>query len=150
MSVTPNFKELVRIATTQFRLLNRNKSLSAADRKQLKTFFLDRMIGPRVRDVLRQNSTGEVLPFRAPKDHMAGQRLLTAKEVEAWLGIDVKTLYAFAKRKMVPHVRLQGNVRFPARELQKWVDRHSHIPREMVGQPARHTRTKRRTAARAR
>jgi hypothetical protein len=48
VSVTPTLKELVRVATTQFRLLNRNKFLSAADRKQLKAFFLDRMMGPRV------------------------------------------------------------------------------------------------------
>ena len=146
MSATPVLKLLVRTAADQFQLLNRNKSLSVADKRQLKTFFLDRMIGPRVRDVLAANRTGQT-PVRAPKDRMAGQSLLTAKEVEAWLKIDVKTLYKYAAENAIPHIRLKANVRFPARELQQWIDRHFHLPPTMKDrQCARHSRTQRRPA----
>lgn len=148
VSVTRKFNALVRVAETQFRSLNRNKSLSTFDKKQLKTFFLDRMIGPRVRDVLQENRIGRSSKARLPQDRMAGQSLLTAKEVEAWLKIDVKTLYAFAQRKIIPHVRLKGNVRFPAREIKQWVDRHSHLPAAMA--VASRTRAKRPSPGRTR
>lgn len=128
MSISPKFKELVRVASTQFKLLNRNKSLSRADKKQLKTFFLDRMIGPQVRHVLAQNTNGHAVPASQPPERMAGQRLLTAREAEAWLQIDAKTLYKYANEGLIPHVRLKTNVRFPARELQRWVRRHFHLP----------------------
>ncbi|MGA7909429.1 MAG: hypothetical protein WCA16_18625, partial [Candidatus Sulfotelmatobacter sp.] len=62
-----------------------------------------------------------------------------------------KTLYGFAKQKTIPHVRLKGNVRFPALELQKWVSRHSHLPREMRDRRhAAKSRAKCRRPARAR
>jgi excisionase family DNA binding protein len=150
VSVTPKFKELVRVATTQFRSLNQDKFLSAADKKQLKTFFLDRMIGPRVRDILTENRNGHGFPAPQSKERMAGQQLLTAREVEARLKIDVKTLYAFAKQRIIPHVRLRGNVRFPARELENWIRSHSHIPRALRYRRAtRHNGAERRAPARA-
>jgi excisionase family DNA binding protein len=85
----------------------------------------------------------------ASKNPKAGGRLLTAKEVEDWLQIKRKTVYAYAQKNLIPHVRLEGNIRFPARELQHWVARNSHLPRKMrtrrIGQP----RAKRKPLVRA-
>lgn len=128
MSLTPKLKELVRVATTQFRLLNRTKALSAADKKQLKAFFLDQIIAPRVESVLAANREGGSFPGLAPKKQTPSQRLLTVPEVEAWLRINRKTLYAYVKKKLIPHTRMHGNIRFPAKELQQWVNSHSHVP----------------------
>jgi excisionase family DNA binding protein len=131
VSFTPKLKQLVRTATTQFKLLNRNRSLSSADRKQLKTFYLARILNPQVHQILRQDSPSRAFPGRVTNDRMAGQSLLTAQEVEAWLKIDVKTLYKYAADNVIPHIRLKGNVRFPARELREWLRRHSHLPATM-------------------
>jgi hypothetical protein len=74
VSVTPKLEELVRIAATQFRTLNRTKSLSAADKKQLQMFFLSRMIGPRVRDVLRDHTNGRTNALLSSTNgHRSGQ-----------------------------------------------------------------------------
>ena len=38
--------------------------------------------------------------------------MLTAKELEAILKIDVKTIYSYVQRGLIPYVRIQSNVRF--------------------------------------
>ena len=38
--------------------------------------------------------------------------LMTAKEVEELLRIDVKTVYSYVKRGLLPDVKIQSNVRF--------------------------------------
>ena len=37
---------------------------------------------------------------------------MTAKEVEELLRIDVKTVYSYVKRGLLPYVKIQSNVRF--------------------------------------
>jgi excisionase family DNA binding protein len=151
VSASRKLKQLVRTAATQFKSINAKKYLSAADKLKLKTFFLDRVIGPKVGEVLHQNGNGSGHPAPAPQDQIAGRPLLTARQVETWLRIDVKTLYKFAQEKTIPHVRLQGNVRFPLRELQEWVSQHSHVPPEMRRrQPARYPLPRRSAPARVR
>jgi predicted DNA-binding transcriptional regulator AlpA len=47
--------------------------------------------------------------------------ILTAKEVEELLRIDVKTIYSYAQRGLLPYVRIQSNLRFVKSEILKWM-----------------------------
>jgi predicted DNA-binding transcriptional regulator AlpA len=53
------------------------------------------------------------------------KELLTAKEVEALLRIDVKTIYNYVQRGLIPHVRIQSNLRFVKSDVLAWVAEHS-------------------------
>jgi excisionase family DNA binding protein len=53
-----------------------------------------------------------------------GKELLTAKEVEELLRIDVKTIYNYVQRGLIPYVRIQSNLRFVKSEVLAWVAEH--------------------------
>jgi predicted DNA-binding transcriptional regulator AlpA len=55
--------------------------------------------------------------------------MLTAKELEAMLKIDVKTIYSYVQRGLIPYVRIQSNLRFSKPEIQAWIEGHSYRPR---------------------
>ncbi len=55
--------------------------------------------------------------------------MLTAKELESLLKIDVKTIYGYVQRGLIPYVRIQSNVRFRRGEILDWIERHSYCPR---------------------
>lgn len=59
--------------------------------------------------------------------------LLTARELEAMLKIDVKTIYAYVQRGLIPYVKIQSNVRFPKHEIILWIEERSHKPRASGG-----------------
>lgn len=48
------------------------------------------------------------------------RRVLTAAEVEGYLGIDVKTLYRMAKQGRIPSFKLGGKVCFDCYQLADW------------------------------
>ncbi len=52
--------------------------------------------------------------------------LLTAKDLERLLQIDVKTIYGYVQRGLIPYVRIQSNVRFCHGEILDWIERHSY------------------------
>jgi predicted DNA-binding transcriptional regulator AlpA len=52
------------------------------------------------------------------------KELLTAKEVEELLRIDVKTIYGYVQRGLIPYVRIQSNLRFVRSEVLAWVAEH--------------------------
>lgn len=54
--------------------------------------------------------------------------LLTAKEVEVLLRIDVKTVYSYVQRGLIPYVRIQSNVRFVRSEILKWMEERQYKP----------------------
>jgi excisionase family DNA binding protein len=54
--------------------------------------------------------------------------LLTAKEVEELLRIDVKTVYSYVQRGLLPYVRIQSNVRFLRSEILKWMEERKYKP----------------------
>ncbi len=54
--------------------------------------------------------------------------LLTAKDLEAVLKIDAKTIYSYVRRGLIPYVRIQRNVRFSKREILDWIEKHSYRP----------------------
>jgi len=67
-------------------------------------------------------SFGHTNPVELPE-------LLTARELEAFLRIDVKTIYGYVQRGLIPYVRIQTNLRFPKREVLAWLARQSFLPR---------------------
>ena len=59
--------------------------------------------------------------------------LLTARELEAILKIDIKTIYTYVQRGLIPYVKIQSNVRFPKHEILTWIREQSHSPRVSGG-----------------
>jgi excisionase family DNA binding protein len=51
--------------------------------------------------------------------------LMTAKEVEELLRIDVKTVYSYVKRGLLPYVKIQSNVRFLRSSILQWMEEKS-------------------------
>ena len=43
--------------------------------------------------------------------------LMTAKDLAALLKIDVKTIYSYVQRGLIPYVRIHSNVRFDKRQI---------------------------------
>lgn len=65
------------------------------------------------------------------------EELLTAKELNRFLKISVKTIYGYVQRGLIPYVRIQSNVRFPKRRILKWIEGQSYEPRPPHGSPKR-------------
>ena len=55
--------------------------------------------------------------------------LLSARELETTLKIDVKTIYSYIQRGLIPYVKIQSNVRFLRQEILNWIEEQSHRPR---------------------
>ena len=53
---------------------------------------------------------------------------LTAKELEAMLKINVKTIYSYVRRGLIPYVKIQSNVRFPRQAILRWIGEQSYRP----------------------
>jgi predicted DNA-binding transcriptional regulator AlpA len=54
--------------------------------------------------------------------------LMTAKEVEELLRIDVKTVYSYVKRGLLPYVKIQSNVRFLRSAILHWMEERQYKP----------------------
>ena len=119
-------RDILRSAQTEFRNLNRNGTLTGADRKLLKRFLLDRILTPRAQKALAGLSCPTERPTNV--EQVAGQLLLTARQLEAWLKIDIKTIYAYAKKNLIPNVKIGTSVRFPEKEIREWLRRQSYVP----------------------
>jgi predicted DNA-binding transcriptional regulator AlpA len=50
--------------------------------------------------------------------------LLTAKDLETMLKIDVKTIYAYVGKGLIPYVKIQSNVRFVKDDILDWIEAH--------------------------
>ena len=53
---------------------------------------------------------------------------MTAREVEEMLRIDVKTVYSYVQRGLLPYVKIQSNVRFLRSEILKWMEERQYKP----------------------
>jgi excisionase family DNA binding protein len=60
--------------------------------------------------------------------HASDVEMWTARELEALLKVDVKTIYGYVQRGLIPYVRLQSNVRFPKGLIQEWLKQNSFTP----------------------
>ncbi len=56
---------------------------------------------------------------------------LTARELEALLKIDRKTIYGYVQQGLIPYVRIQSNIRFRRAEIDDWIEKKSYRPRLM-------------------
>jgi predicted DNA-binding transcriptional regulator AlpA len=55
--------------------------------------------------------------------------MLTARDLEALLKIDVKTIYSYVQQGLIPYVRIQSNVRFDKREILEWIAARRYTPK---------------------
>jgi excisionase family DNA binding protein len=62
----------------------------------------------------------------------SSEKLLTASELEAWLDIDVNTVYGYVQRGLIPYIKIQSNVRFRRTEIEDWLETHSYRPRRGI------------------
>ena len=59
--------------------------------------------------------------------------MLTAKDLEALLKIDVKTIYSYVQRGLIPYVRIQSSIRFRREEVLDWIEQQSYWPHSRNG-----------------
>ena len=109
--------------------------LIAADKKALERVKAEVAAGlnanqrKRVQVVLPDQIFASIaaLEVRTPSQERAsvdGKELLTAREVEELVRIDVKTIYSYVQRGLIPYVRIQSNLRFLRSEILTWVAEH--------------------------
>jgi excisionase family DNA binding protein len=55
--------------------------------------------------------------------------MLTARDLEALLQIDRKTVYAYVQRGLIPYIRIESNVRFSKHQVLEWLQERSFQPR---------------------
>jgi predicted DNA-binding transcriptional regulator AlpA len=55
--------------------------------------------------------------------------MLTAKELEALLKIDQKTIYRYVACGLIPYVRIQSNIRFIKWQIAKWIEEQTYLPK---------------------
>jgi Helix-turn-helix domain len=69
------------------------------------------------REDLSQNPTFTELP-----------EVLTVRDLEALLKIDIKTIYGYVQRGLIPYVRIQSNLRFLKSQIVVWIENQNHTP----------------------
>jgi excisionase family DNA binding protein len=70
-------------------------------------------------------------------DLKALPEMLTARDLEALLQIDRKTIYACVQKGLIPHSRIQSNVRFSKHQVLQWLQERSFQPRPVNGKGAK-------------
>ncbi len=63
--------------------------------------------------------------------------MLTAKDLEGLLQIDRKTIYAYVQKGLIPHSRIESNVRFSKHRVQRWLEERSFQPRPVNSKGAK-------------
>ena len=69
----------------------------------------------------------EALPRTEPDviDYLKqADRLLTTQDLARLLSIHPKTVYAYVRRRRIPHYKIEANVRFRGPEIAEWLRRH--------------------------
>ena len=51
--------------------------------------------------------------------------MLTAKELAKLLAVSPKTLYSYVSRNLIPHYKIETNVRFRGKDIAEWLRRHA-------------------------
>ena len=62
---------------------------------------------------------------------------LTARDLEAFLKIDVKAIYSYVQRGLIPYVRIESNIRFSKYQVLGWLEERSFQPRLVHGKGAK-------------
>jgi predicted DNA-binding transcriptional regulator AlpA len=63
--------------------------------------------------------------------------ILTPRDLEKFLQIDVKTIYSYVQRGLIPYVRIQSNVRFLKHQILQWLAERNYQPRPLNGKRAK-------------
>jgi predicted DNA-binding transcriptional regulator AlpA len=63
--------------------------------------------------------------------------ILTAKELEAFLQISVKTIYAYVQHGLIPYIRIESNVRSSKHQILEWLRQRTFEPRPVNGKGAK-------------
>jgi excisionase family DNA binding protein len=63
--------------------------------------------------------------------------ILTARELEKFLRIDVKTIYSYVQRGLIPYVRIESNIRFLKHQVLAWLEERNFQPRPVNGKGAK-------------
>jgi len=50
------------------------------------------------------------------------QKFLTIKELSGYLNVSVHTLYAWVRKDRIPHLKLNGLLRFDEEDIAKWLE----------------------------
>lgn len=53
------------------------------------------------------------------------KRLFNIKEVSDYTGIPINTLYAWANRKKIPYIKLNGSIKFEIHHIDKWIKKNT-------------------------
>jgi excisionase family DNA binding protein len=48
-------------------------------------------------------------------------QLITVKELSEFLKVKPKTLYQWAESKQIPHLKLNGTLRFDLEDIKRWI-----------------------------
>ncbi len=56
---------------------------------------------------------------------LQSQKLLTAKELSEIVAIKPKTIYSYADKGLIPHYKIESNVRFRGQEIADWLRDHA-------------------------
>jgi hypothetical protein len=70
-------------------------------------------------------------------DFDALPEMLTAKDIEALLQIDRKTIYSYADRGLIPYSRIESSLRFSKHQILRWLQERSFQPRSVNGKGAK-------------
>lgn len=76
--------------------------------------------------MLLVKSTSAIRKLDSSSDE--GPEMVTAKGLETMLKIDVKTIYSYVQRGLIPYVRIQSNLRFPRQAILHWIEKQSYCP----------------------
>lgn len=52
-------------------------------------------------------------------------RLLTTQDLARLLSIHPKTIYAYVRRRRIPHYKIEANIRFRGPEIAEWLRRRA-------------------------
>lgn len=55
--------------------------------------------------------------------------MLTARDLEELLKIDVKTIYSYVQKGLMPYVKIESNLRFVRSEILEWIEDHRFRPK---------------------
>jgi len=67
-----------------------------------------------------QNSPNDIIEQLALSDC-----LLTAKQLARLLAVSPKTLYSYVLPNLIPHYKIESNLRFRGRDVAEWLKRHA-------------------------
>ena len=73
-----------------------------------------------------ESSRATTMPHSIRGERVA--EMLTARDLESFLKVDVKTIYRYVREGLIPYVRIQSNLRFIRKEILDWVDEQSFHP----------------------